>query len=214
MNSGFVSWTAGLLADLIRLAILVGTIGAALLSSIADAALFALVFALLLLPRFTRIPKPFDLAVCVLLPMATLASTANWYQRFPWTDWVMHCLATGAIAAAVYLMLAGTSLLPPLRDDRRATTVTLAVMIGLTIGVLWEFVEWFFVDVLSAAVTVGYRDTIADLAMDTLGSLLAGLAVIAWTARVNADRTAAPHRTRSDDKSDHRVADAQPHGSP
>jgi hypothetical protein len=182
MNSG-ISRTAGLLADLSRLVLLVGTIAAAITVGLADAALFALVFALLLLPRVTRIPKPFDLAVCVLLPIATLATTADWYRRFAWTDWAMHCLATGAVAAAAYLMLAGTPLLPPLRDQRRSTTVTLTVMIGLTIGVLWEFCEWFFLDVMSVPVGVGYRDTIADLAMDTLGSLIAGAALVAWTAR-------------------------------
>jgi hypothetical protein len=185
-------WTTGLLADLARLAILFGAIAAAVLASLADAALFALVFALLLLPRITRIPKPFDLAVCVLLPIATLATTAHWYQRFAWTDWAMHCLATGAVAAATYLMLAGTTLLPELRDQRRSTTMALAVMIGLAIGVLWEFVEWFFLDVLSVPVSVGYRDTIADLAMDTLGSVLAGVALIVWTARAGADRSAEP----------------------
>jgi hypothetical protein len=100
----------------------------------------------------------------------------------------MHCLATGAIAAAAYLMLAGTPLLPPLRDQRRSITVTLTLTIGLTIGVLWEFVEWFFLDVLSVQVGVGYTDTIADLAMDTLGSLLAGVALVAWIAWAGVDR--------------------------
>jgi hypothetical protein len=211
MNSGFVSFTTGLLADLTRLALLVGTIGAALLSSLADAALFALVFVLLLLPRFARIPKPFDLAVCVLLPLATLATTADWYQRFAWTDWVMHCLATGAVAAAAYLMLAGTRLLPPLRDQRRSITVSLTVTIGLTIGVVWEFVEWFFLEVLSVPVGVGYGDTIADLAMDTLGSLLAGLAIVAWIAWAGVDRL--PESARAARSAPHRqpgFADAVP----
>lgn len=183
MNSGIATRTAGLLADLSRLVLLVGTIAAPIIGGFGDAAIFTLVFAVLLLPRLARIPKPFDLAVCVLLPIATLATTADWYQRFAWTDWVMHCLATGAVAAATHLMLADTPLLPPLRDRHRYTTVTLTVMIGLTIGVLWEFCEWFFLEVLSVPVGVGYGDTIADLAMDTLGSLLAGVALVAWTAR-------------------------------
>lgn len=191
-NSSIAFRIAGLLADLARLIVLIGTIAAAVTGRFADAGLFALVFALLLLPRLTRIPNPFDLAVCMLLPLATLATTADWYRRFAWTDWTMHCLATGAIAAATYLMIANTPLLPSLRDERRSTTVMLTVMIGLTIGVLWEFSEWFFLVVLSVPVGVGYGDTIADLAMDILGSLLAGVALVAWTARAAADPTLEP----------------------
>lgn len=191
-NSSTALTIAGLLADIARLIVLAGTIAAAATGSLADAGLFALVFALLLLPRISRIPSPFDLAVSVLLPLATLATTADWYQRFAWTDWVMHCLATGAIAAAAYLMIAGTPLLPRLRDDRRATTVLLTALIGLAFGVVWEFVEWFFLVVLSVPVGVGYNDTIADLAMDILGSLLAGTALVAWTAQAATDPAPEP----------------------
>jgi hypothetical protein len=116
----------------------------------------------------------------------------------------MHCLATGAVAAATYLMLAGTRLLPPMRDQRRSITVTLTVTIGLTIGVVWEFVEWFFLEVLSVPVGVGYGDTIADLAMDTLGSLLGGLAIVAWIAWAGYDRL--PESVRA--------ARSAPHGRP
>lgn len=192
-NSRSALTAAGVLADLARLTVLIGTIAAALTGSIAAAGLFALVFALLLLPRITRIPSPFDLAVCVLLPLATLFTTTYWYQRFAWTDWVMHCLATGAVAAATYLMTAAdTKLLPPIRDDRRATTVILTVMIGLTLGVVWEFLEWFFLVVLNVRVGVGYGDTIADLAMDILGSLIAGAALVAWTAQAATESSEEP----------------------
>ncbi|GAA2147603.1 hypothetical protein [Glycomyces algeriensis] len=191
-NSSTALKIAGLLADLARLIVLIGTIAAAITGSIAVAGLFALVFALLILPRIARIPSPFDLAVCILLPLATLATTAYWYQRFAWTDWVMHCLATGAIAAATYLMIAGTRLLPPISDDRRTTTVLLTAMIGLTLGVVWEFFEWFFLVVLNVRVGVGYGDTIADLAMDILGSLIAGTVLVAWTAQVATRRNREP----------------------
>ncbi|MDN3241714.1 hypothetical protein [Glycomyces tritici] len=192
-NSSIALRIAGLLADLARLIVLIGTIAAAVTGNVAAAGLFALVFALLLLPKLSPIPSPFDLAVCVLLPLATLFTTTYWYQRFAWTDWVMHCLATGAVAAATCLMIAAdTKLLPALRNDRRATTVLLTVMVGLTLGVVWEFIEWFFLVILSVKVGVGYGDTIADLAMDILGSLIAGTALVAWTAQAATDQTPEP----------------------
>ncbi|MCC3765099.1 hypothetical protein K3N28_18730 [Glycomyces sp. TRM65418] len=185
-NIGVASRTAGLLADLSRLAVLLGAIVFAAMGRLDGVVHLVLVFAALLLPRFARIAKPFDLAVCVLLPLASLASVLGWYRQYAWTDWVMHCFATGAIAAATYLVLVRTPLLPPLRELSRSAIVTLTLMIGVTIGVLWEFAEWFMLDVMAIAISVGYGDTIADLAMDTLGSLLAAGALVAWAGRVGA----------------------------
>jgi hypothetical protein len=48
--------------------------------------------------------------------------------------------------------------------------------------VVWEFYEWLAEIVFNVHIGVGYSDTIADLAMDTLGSLLAGLALVWWAA--------------------------------
>jgi hypothetical protein len=58
--------------------------------------------------------------------------------------------------------------------------VLLTTAIGVTIGVLWEFYEWLADRVLGLDPIVGYTDTIADLAMDGLGALIAGLALTAW----------------------------------
>jgi hypothetical protein len=70
--------------------------------------------------------------------------------------------------------------------------VLLTAMIGLALGVVWEFFEWFFLVVLNVHVGVGYGDTIADLAMDILGSLIAGAALVAWTAQAATKRNREP----------------------
>lgn len=61
--------------------------------------------------------------------------------------------------------------------------VTLAL--GLAAGSLWALYEWSAVRLLKADLIVGYDDTIGDLTMDGLGSVLAGLALTAWAKRGN-----------------------------
>lgn len=170
------------IADLARLAVLVAVVIAALSNDVEGAARLTVVFLILLVSRVAGIPAPFDLAVCVLLPVATVASLLAWYRQFPWLDWVMHGITTGAIGALFYLLLLRTSLLPPLRAQRRTTIVMLTTLVGMAAGVIWEFYEWFAEIVLNLRIGVGYEDTIADLAMDTLGSILAGLALVMWAA--------------------------------
>ena len=172
----------GVLADVLRAAVLAAAAFTALSDQVEGAIRLGLVFLILLAPRLAGLPRPFDLAVCVLLPLATLASLFHWYRQITWLDWVLHCFCTGALAAMTYLLLLRTPLLPPQRHQTRSAVVLLTTMVGLTLGVFWEFYEWFAEIVAGVRIGVGYTDTIADLAMDTLGSLLAGLALLAWLA--------------------------------
>jgi uncharacterized iron-regulated membrane protein len=70
------------------------------------------------------------------------------------------------------------------------------VTVGFTLGVLWEFYEWFGNAVLHFVTLVGYDDTIADLAMDGPGPLLAGLGVVVWLRR-NLAEASRPARSGS-----------------
>lgn len=173
------------LADLLRLAVLAAIVTAIALDEIEGSIRLSVVLLILLAPRLAAIPPLFDLAVCVLLPLAAVASLAHLYRQLVWLDWVMHCLTTGAVAAMVFLVLLRTPLLPPLHAQPRGMVVLLTTTLGVTVGVVWEFYEWFAEVVAGVRIGVGYDDTIADLAMDLLGSLLAGLAVRAWQGRGN-----------------------------
>lgn len=172
----------GILADVLRAATLVAAVFTALSDQFEGAIRFGLVFLILLAPRLAGLPRPFDLAVCVLLPVATAASVFHWYRQITWLDWVLHCVCTGALAAMAYLLLLRTPLLPPQRHQSRGAVVFLTTLVGLAVGVVWEFYEWFAEIVAGVRIGVGYTDTIADLAMDTLGSLSAGVALMAWLA--------------------------------
>ncbi len=174
-------------ADVLRLAVLAGVAVVALSNDVEGAVRFTLVLLILLTARRFRIPPPFDLAACLLLPLATMASVWNWYRQLLWLDWVMHGMATGALAAMVYLLLVRGPLLPSPHEQRRASIVILTTLVGMAAGVVWEFYEWFAEIVVGVHIGVGYEDTIADLAMDTLGSLLAGLGLLAWAAHGHGD---------------------------
>ncbi|MCX2948905.1 hypothetical protein [Lentzea sp. NEAU-D7] len=174
--------TAGMVADVLRGAVLVGAVYAALVDEVEGGIRLGLVFAILLAPRLAGLPRPFDLAVCILLPLAAAASLFHWYREIIWLDWVLHCLCTGALAAMTYLLLLRTPLLPHQRHHGRSAVVFLTTVVGLALGVFWEFYEWYAEVVAGVRIGVGYSDTIADLAMDTLGSIAAGLALMAWLA--------------------------------
>lgn len=175
------------LADLVRLAALASAVGAFFLFPIEGGVRFSLVFVALLVPRLAgRIPAPFDLAYCVTLLLAAWAAAAGWYRTAAWVDWPVHAVTTGAIAAMLYLLLARFGLLPDLLDrplrGHPSSVVLLTVALGFAAGALWELYEWLGKALLQGTMLVGYDDTIADLFMDGVGSLVGGLGLVAWAA--------------------------------
>ncbi|NUT51478.1 MAG: hypothetical protein HOV94_29890 [Saccharothrix sp.] len=172
----------GIIADLLRVAVLGAAVFTAVSDQVEGSIRLGLVLLILLASRLASLPRPLDLAVCVLLPVATAASLFHWYRQITWLDWVLHCVCTGALAAMVYLLLLRARLLPALRDQSRGAVVLLTALVGIALGVVWEFYEWFAEIVAGVRIGVGYTDTIADLAMDTLGSVLTGVALVAWSA--------------------------------
>jgi hypothetical protein len=59
----------------------------------------------------------------------------------------------------------------------------LAAGVGIFLGVLIELVEWAAFTHPAATGFAAYRDTVGDLAMDTLGCVLACALVVAASAR-------------------------------
>lgn len=179
--------TTGLLADAVRLAALASIAAAYLWYGWAEVARFTLVLAGLLVPRLARVPRPFDLAYCATLLLAAWSGVAGWYSAITWWDVMVHTVTTGAVAALAYLVLARMDLVHDLHDVRRlshhhVSIVLLTVALGFGAGVLWEFWEWIGNRYLMASIHVGYTDTVADLAADGAGSLLAGLLLVTWAA--------------------------------
>ncbi len=177
---------AGVLADLLRVAALVSVLAALVWYPMEAVIRFGLVLLVLLVPRLVRVPRPFDAAFGATLLLAAWAGVAGWYTTVVWMDEAVHLVTPGATAAMCYLILASMDLLPdpqdpPIRHHRSSVTI-LTVSLGLAVASLWELYEWIANRVLVGTIQVGYDDTIFDLALGGLGSLLAGLALAWWAA--------------------------------
>ncbi|HET7414966.1 MAG TPA: hypothetical protein VFI97_04645 [Arthrobacter sp.] len=174
----------GVFGDLCRAAALVAAMLAGLIWSPAFIAAFVIVFAVLLVPRITLMPRPFDAAFSFTVLVSAITGAAGWYESVPWWDIVAHVVTTGAAAAMIYLVLARYEVVHNLLDHgpshHRPRIILLTAAFGLSAGVFWEFLEWIVYAFDPKAVGVGYVDTVGDLAADTAGSLIAGVFLVAW----------------------------------
>jgi hypothetical protein len=171
-------------ADLLRTAVLVSGVLMLVLGNVAAAGGFAIVFVVLLATRVLKVPSPFDAAFCLALLAAMWAAAQEWYTSVVWVDEVVHFVATGATAAAAYLMLARLEMLPGVEEllhaARRFSLVLLLTIFGLGLAALWEFVEWVGQQVAPEQTHVGYTDTILDMMLGGLGSLISGGLLLLW----------------------------------
>lgn len=169
------------LADLLRAAALASVVAAVLWYPQEAWLRFGLLVLVLLIPRWVKLPGAVDAAFCATLLLATWANVAGWYRSVLWMDEVVHLVTVGAVSAAAYLALAHVRLLPGPQDGlvraHAASLVILTVSLGLALAVVWEFYEWVAYHLPNDAIRIGYDDTISDLALGGLGSVMAGFAL-------------------------------------
>lgn len=89
----------------------------------------------------------------------------NWYDAVPWFDEFIHTYSPLAIMAVLmyWFWRAGWVSARPASGK----WVLIAAGSGLALGVTWEILESFFLD-------LSIRDTIVDLVLDTIGASLGG----------------------------------------
>lgn len=155
---------------------------------------FAVLFLILLAPRLLDVAAPFDAAFAATMLTATWARQQHWYVNVSWVDEAVHAVTPGATAAAVYLMLAKLDLLPDVREltdaTRRFSLVLLVTFVGLGLATIWEFFEWVENQYSPQSTHVGYNDTISDLALGGMGSVIAGALIVFWFHRHPSPRQA------------------------
>ncbi|HET7415677.1 MAG TPA: hypothetical protein VFI97_08290 [Arthrobacter sp.] len=185
---------AGILADFVRFAALLSVVAAFLWMATGDVVRFSIAFLGLLVPRVFHLPRPFDLAYCITVLLAAWSGAAGWYEAAPWWDWAVHLITNGAIAAAVYLVLARVRVVHEMHDHTLPhSLVALAVLtgaFGLAVGAIWEFLEWIGEQYAPNTVHVGYVDSIGDLSAGGLGSLIAGICLVIWATTGRGTRRA------------------------
>lgn len=174
----------GYIADLVRLAALLSIVAAFIWMDLGDVIRFAAAFLGLLAPRVFHLPRPFDAAYCVTLLLATWSGAAGWYEAIPWWDWMVHLVTNGAIAAALYLIMAKLNVVHEMHDmtlkHSRTALVVLTAAFGFAVGAIWEFIEWIGEQFFAQSVHVGYVDSLGDMFAGGIGSVIAGIALVLW----------------------------------
>lgn len=185
---------SGVIADLVRFAALLSIAAAVMWMDPGDVIRFSIAFLGLLIPRVFHLPRPFDAAFCITVLLATWSGAAGWYAAIPWWDWAVHLVTNGAIAAAVYLVLARLRVVHEMHDrtlaHSRVALVVLTTAFGLALGSIWEFVEWIGEQFVPKSIHVGYVDSIGDMSAGGLGSLIAGISLVIWAATGRGTRRA------------------------
>jgi hypothetical protein len=102
-------------------------------------------------------------------------NSANFYDSIYWWDdanhlvnWFFLCMGAGLILRHV-------------RDLRPWELTFMITGFGAFMAILWELAEWYTFIRNGTELETAYEDTLGDMALGTLGALIAGL-VIAWRA--------------------------------
>jgi len=124
------------------------------------------------------IPPEFQLISAAFIFLSLfLGSAFDFYYRYWWWDIVLHTSSgflLGIVGFVALFVLNGTSRLP---EGMSPVFISFfGVTFAVTLGVLWEIVE-FAVDCLAPAINMqsretGVYDTMQDLIVDTIGAII------------------------------------------
>src|SRR3954471_2684419 len=113
-------------------------------------------------------PWPADLLLTLPWLIDLIGNRLNLFDTVDWWDDAMHFLLWGLLTAGVLLAFAP-------RNLSGAITAFVALGFGATAAVLWELGEYVAFVRNSPELQTAYTDTLGDLALGTLGALMAGL---------------------------------------
>jgi hypothetical protein len=172
--------------DLLRLVPLLGAVGFALAGDLSGAIRLVLTSAILIGARFLSLPRPFDLMLCLLLALGAFGYSANLFEQLYWFDEITHATIPAIVAPLLYLFLIRTGAAIDLSDrggrprHADAGIFVTTTALGLSVGALFEVYEWVLLVWLGEGQGVGYGDTIADLVLDTVSSMIGGALLLVW----------------------------------
>lgn len=166
-------------ADALRYLAVFSIVLAALFFEPTDAGIIAFTLPGVVAPRFLGLRAGADMVFVGGLLVAAWSNIFDFYTRFTWWDMPVHLIMNGLIAWALYLLLARGNVVPDPRSKEftRLTALALLTSLGLAVGALWEMLEWFGREFISEQIYIAYDDTIGDMAVGGLGSLIAGFVI-------------------------------------
>lgn len=119
---------------------------------------------------YKRFPWTADLLMTLPWFIDLVGNRLNLFDTVPWWDDAMHFVLWGFLTAGVLLAFAP-------RPLSRGLTAFVALGFGATAAVVWEVGEYYAFIRHSTELQSAYTDTLGDMALGTLGALLAGLIV-------------------------------------
>ena len=124
---------------------------------------------------------------CVII--ATLANIAgyvwNLYDQIRLFDEILHAFTTFALTLPIALFLYRVILIGA--RTRPLLFVLAVASLGLAIGAVWEIAEWAYDQIVPGNVILGKNDTIIDLMVDAIGSIVAGIVIVGMVRGTGAE---------------------------
>jgi hypothetical protein len=130
-----------------------------------------------------NLPLVLDIAITLSLFFHTIGGYLDFYENIQYYDHLTHFISSAAVAligvAALYVLAFHTNLvtLPP------AGFGIFTVLFVMSMGVVWEFLEWGMDIFTGTQLQHGLDDTMLDFAFDTIAGVLVGIIATLWLKR-------------------------------
>jgi hypothetical protein len=166
-------------ADLVRLVGLLSLVITAAGWGVTEMTAISMAVVALAIPRLFAARPALDASFGIAVLVAAWSIVFGLYSKWANWDLVVHAATNGLIAAVAVLVLLRVGLLASSSGLRfpRASFALVTTMVGVTLGVIWEYIEWAGNRFMDASIFVNYTDTLGDIAAGGLGSLAAGCAM-------------------------------------
>ena len=170
--------------DVLRLVILGGALLSALAGHGGAAVLLGFLGAITLVARLVNLPRVYDLCLTVAMALQGFGEVFGLYDQFVHFDDLVHFTLPMLTAPVVYIALARLDVVPDPRDETHLEhyvgifVVTLAL--GISIGALWEIVEWRSDAWFGTSLSMSNDDTVGDLVRDSLGAFVGAALLVVW----------------------------------
>lgn len=171
------------IGDACRAAAVLSVVAAVIWFGIPEIIGFVIVTIGLMIPRLAHLAGPFDAAFCATILIASWSAVAALYAAITWWDILVHFVTAGSSAAVLFLLLAQTEITPGSSVGKALPSRSIVVMtfaFGITLAVLWEFLEWAGNAFVTKGIHVGYVDTLIDIAIGGAGAIIAGTLLAHW----------------------------------
>ncbi len=171
--------------DLLRVLLVVGSLGGFVLGQTRAGVILGVCAAAAWAVRPLHLPRVVDLAYVLAWSMQGWGEAFRLYDVLPWFDEAMHFLIPMLAAPVVYIAHARADVVPdPKQETHTRHLVGIAILtvaLGITVGAVWEMLEWVSDRTIGSTLQEGNTDTVTDLMLDGAGAIVGALLLVQWT---------------------------------